>query len=126
MPNEEQVQIIVEYLQTDLENLLVATGRILVAYREDADVFMASSEERKSAIIRANEFLSEKRDELRQKLCIELDILEKLESNKFSNNIELISIIADSLVGTAVMLPPFTLSVILFKKGLHHLCNEQN
>lgn len=124
MTIEEKTKIIEQYLNTDIDNLLVTAGRILAVYKEDKDVSIASSETRKSAIERTKVFLEEKKMELQQKLCVEMKIIERIETNQYTSNIELITVIADAIANSAVMFPPFTLAVILFKKGLHNLCNE--
>lgn len=121
---EEERSIIQNYLETDIDDLLATIGRIISVYDPDFETHMAAAQERGNAIKKAQEFLKSKKNDLRKKLCLELNIVEKMEQNQFSSNIELVTLIADAIAGQAVMLPPFTLSVILIKKGIYKLCDE--
>ena len=124
MLSTEEKEIIRKYLSTSLDDLLVSTGRILLVHATEADVFMASTEPRKSSINRAHEFIDAKWELLRKKLCQELNIKQKIESGKYENEIQLIAIIADAIASINLILPPFTLAVIITKMGIDKLCHE--
>ena len=121
---EKEELIIKSYYYTDKEDLLVSIGRILltndILLPKGQDIIMASTDDRSTALERANEYIRQNWREFKERICNN----ETIQARMDGHMIELISVVADAIAYTSTGLPEFAVATILVKMGISNLCKE--
>ncbi len=117
MLNESSLNQIEDYDSMDIDDLYLVLGKTL----GQAAAFPMP----KSEIIRqARKWIESYRKEFIDSICNNSNIKEIFLENGASNRrATLIATIADVISGIVSGIPPFMVSVIIVKEGLHSLCN---
>ena len=114
LTQEEKTEV--EYwLSLENEALQVEIGRTLLR----AEGVQHSPQ---AAIAATLEWVEEKKDLFRSKICDEWDFCEKRKDEKYKDRVTFVAAITDVISASLTGVPPFAIGTLLIKMGLERIC----
>ena len=111
------------YSKNDVQKLMPLTqGELFEKLVDDLPQYQNTFFSPESKRDAGEKWFNSKKAKLQKKLCVEGNLLGRIDNNEFQDNIALICAISDSITSQFVGIPALTIAMLIFKIGIRNFC----